>query len=520
MSSDFNSLEETGSIDLAHEPSFRLGPVEVRPAFRQLVRGDEEELVEPRVMQVLVALARAKGAIVTRDALVRDCWGGRIVSEDAINRALSRVRRLAEGIGRESFSLETVTKVGYRLVVRDAAGSATAAARETARPGLSRRAAFAGGAVALAAAGVAGWVTLRPPKPPLAPGTDALMQQALIALSQDSREGHNQAIGLYGRVVSTNPDYADGWGALGNAYALAATYRAKDESEALRLRARAAAKRALAIDPANGFAQVAMAFSWPLRGNWLAIERALRRAIAQSSDNEQLLLGLAGMLMAVGRHAEALPLLERMAKLVPPVPELFFFHINLLWVLDRLEEADRLMDQAASLFPTHFAIWFTRFYVLMYSGRASAAIALGANRQGRPSGIRESEIDSVVRVARAIDNPEPALVDQVIEEQLARARQGTGFAENTMQFASALGRVDDAFAVAEAYYFGRGFTVPDLRFSPEEGTYTALGDRMTGILFRPSTRAMRADPRFDVLVGALGLKRYWQDSASRPDYLA
>ncbi|WP_368855478.1 winged helix-turn-helix domain-containing protein, partial [Klebsiella pneumoniae] len=64
-----------GRIDLAHEAEFRLGALEVRPALRQLVRDDGvEEILEPRVMQVLVALAGASGAILSRDDLTRTCW--------------------------------------------------------------------------------------------------------------------------------------------------------------------------------------------------------------------------------------------------------------------------------------------------------------------------------------------------------------------------------------------------------------------------------------------------------------
>jgi hypothetical protein len=37
-------------------------------------------------MEVLVALARANGAVVSREALIESCWGGRTVSDDAIER--------------------------------------------------------------------------------------------------------------------------------------------------------------------------------------------------------------------------------------------------------------------------------------------------------------------------------------------------------------------------------------------------------------------------------------------------
>ena len=527
MMSDSSDLERAGGVDLAHAPGFSLGRLSVRPDLRQLVRADDgaEEIVEPRVMQVLVALARARGAIVTRDDLVRDCWSGRIVGEDAINRALSRVRRIEEGIGKGSFALETVTRVGYRLMEAEPRQGATrniAPALPSVGP-VGRRSLIAGGAV-LGAAALAGsvyWLAGgHPRQPAVSPEIASLMQQAMIALGQDSREGQNQAIGLYRRVVALDSTYADGWGALANAYAVAGFYRPRMESDAMRGRAKAAARRALGLDPDNGYAEVALALARPQRGWWLSTERALRRATAQHPDNEQLLFGLLGTLMTVGRNAEALPLIERIEKLTSSLPDLYFYHIVLLWDLDRLDDADRLAEQAASVFPTHFAIWFTRFYLLMFSGRPSAAIALAEDLPQRPTGIPDGEFDSIVRVARAMESRDSSEIDKVVDEQMTRSHQGSGHAENAIQFMSALGRLDPAFAVADAYYFGRGFAVPELRFSPEQGTYTPIGDRLTGLLFKPSTRGMRGDRRFDALVGELGLKRYWRESGTLPDYLA
>src|SRR4051794_11189522 len=72
--------QEAGlAIQLARERPFRLGAVEVRPATREVVGPDGREVLEPRVMQVLVALARAGGETVTREDLTESCWEGRIV---------------------------------------------------------------------------------------------------------------------------------------------------------------------------------------------------------------------------------------------------------------------------------------------------------------------------------------------------------------------------------------------------------------------------------------------------------
>jgi TolB-like protein/DNA-binding winged helix-turn-helix (wHTH) protein len=104
-------------ISLAQEADFALGSVRVRPALRQIMAADTEELLEPRVMQVLVLLARQAGNVVSRDQLVEQCWGGRIVGEDAIQRAVAKVRRL--GVATGGFSIETIARVGYRLIRLD-----------------------------------------------------------------------------------------------------------------------------------------------------------------------------------------------------------------------------------------------------------------------------------------------------------------------------------------------------------------------------------------------------------------
>ena len=128
------------------------------------------------------------------------------------------------------------------------------------------------------------------------------------------------------------------------------------------------------------------------------------------------------------------------------------------------------------------------------------------------------EFDAILRVARAIQQPSPPAIDAVVAEQMQRARQGAGYAENAIQFTCALGRLHSAFAIAEAYFMGRGFTVPEVRFTPEQGSYSAPGDRMTAFLFMPVLAPMRADPRFGRLVAGLGLEKYWKESGSRPDY--
>jgi TolB-like protein/DNA-binding winged helix-turn-helix (wHTH) protein len=103
------------SVDPAHVPDFPLGSLLVRPAVLEVVAGNRRQTLERRVMQVLVALAQAEGEIVSRDELIQRCWQGRAVGEDALQRCIGRIRRLAEASGSPAFSVESIRGVGYRL---------------------------------------------------------------------------------------------------------------------------------------------------------------------------------------------------------------------------------------------------------------------------------------------------------------------------------------------------------------------------------------------------------------------
>jgi adenylate cyclase len=103
-------------VELAREQRFALGALEVRPPTREVVAAGLARVLEPRVMQVLVALARRRGEVVSRDELIAACWSGRTVGEDAINRCIAALRRLSDSLG--EFSVETIARVGYRLTPR------------------------------------------------------------------------------------------------------------------------------------------------------------------------------------------------------------------------------------------------------------------------------------------------------------------------------------------------------------------------------------------------------------------
>ena len=110
-------------IDLAREADFRLGPLAIRPSRREVEGLGVRETLQPRVMQVLVALARSASAVVSHDELIRRCWKGLTVSEDAVRRCIAELRKLASRWPEPPFEIETIGGVGYRLAARPGAGA-------------------------------------------------------------------------------------------------------------------------------------------------------------------------------------------------------------------------------------------------------------------------------------------------------------------------------------------------------------------------------------------------------------
>ncbi len=120
-STDRQGADGAPSFDLAHEAPFGLNHVTVTPSALSLATAGWTTRLEPRVMQVLVVLARAAPVVVGRGELNARVWGGRVVGDDAINRAIQTLRRIAaEAPPPLPFRIETVPRVGYRLTATSA----------------------------------------------------------------------------------------------------------------------------------------------------------------------------------------------------------------------------------------------------------------------------------------------------------------------------------------------------------------------------------------------------------------
>jgi DNA-binding winged helix-turn-helix (wHTH) protein len=101
---------------VARSHGLRLQDRLVLPELNVIARGGISVHVEPKVMAVLLELAKRPGEVVSKAQLIHSVWGGVFVCEDVVTNALCLLRRaLADDAKRPSL-IQTIPKRGYRLL--------------------------------------------------------------------------------------------------------------------------------------------------------------------------------------------------------------------------------------------------------------------------------------------------------------------------------------------------------------------------------------------------------------------
>lgn len=130
----------------------RFGEFELDEANAWLLRAGQAVALAPTPFDLLCALARQPGVLLSKDALLDAVWGHQFVSESVLKTAISDLRAALGDQPREPRFIETVSRRGYRFIAASSAvhaGPAAAAAASTAGPARPS-AAFVGRADAMA----------------------------------------------------------------------------------------------------------------------------------------------------------------------------------------------------------------------------------------------------------------------------------------------------------------------------------------------------------------------------------
>lgn len=494
--------------DLAVRPDFRIGPLSVSPSRRQVAGPGGQVSLEPQIMQVLLLLLDARGKVVTRTTLFDEIWAGAIVGDDSLNRAVARVRRIDAEVGPGLFEIETIPRTGYRLL-----GKGLTAAAEPA-VALNRRHALAGGLGAIALTAGTGFYFLSGKT--ATDEIDALVERGHQIIRESVPGNEQKAVALLLRAVELDPNNSKAWGLL----ALAFRDRVENGTPQIVTPAlqecERAARRALSLNPNNGNALTALATLQPEFGNWRAVERQLRAALAKDPDCVAALNSLTLVLQSVGRAEESFQLNEKAARLDPlDVTPQYRLAIK-SWIFGRIDEADLVLNRGLQVWPNHPALWNTRLMVLAYSGRPDEGLHyLDRSLRSNPEFARSASLWKMTLGALRSDDPAVRATARYGLKQ--RAAKSSGASAHAIMSLSNLGFVEDAFEAANGYYRWRGKMAGAEKTAPRETLINDHSWRRTMLLFTPATRAMRLDPRFGDLTKAIGMADYWRKSGIGPD---
>ncbi|MEM1202559.1 MAG: winged helix-turn-helix domain-containing protein [Acidobacteriota bacterium] len=251
----------------------------VDPKERRLTRNGEAVAIEPRAFDVLVVLLQHHGSLVPKADLLDAAWPDVHVTDNALTRAVARLRRTLGDDARSPRYIETVPAGGYRFVATLApklspedvrtdpgdppARDATVRPEPSEAPGRRRTLILGIGALGvLAVIGAAGLLgggigsgsagTKMPPASdaPASAGhaeAEVHYRHGRDHYRRQSRLGNEQAIELFQLAIDRAPDHALAHSGLANAYAMRVVRygfpaRWREDAET-------SARRALALEP-------------------------------------------------------------------------------------------------------------------------------------------------------------------------------------------------------------------------------------------------------------------------------
>jgi transcriptional activator of cad operon len=394
----------------------------------ELRNGGRRERLEPKTMELLRLLAAHPGQVLSREQILAVVWPDVVVADDALARAMFKLRRALGDDPKAARYIETLPKRGYRLIApvqRDASfagtGSGISAPMAPDRRRAPRRRAWT--AVVVAALILAVLVLVfdtrtKPPPTVLSEGS-VMIERADDFYYRYSRADNEAAIELYEAILAREPDRVGALRGLANALtqrmirwpstppgdagafttlsASLADHHLQEPS-ALRIleRAELLARRAIALDPSDSLSHRSLGLALATQSRFSEAILAYRVAITLDADAWGALINLSEALQLTGEASESIAALiaahEAMTRRYERDKQhILPYYTNLAVLIgDRLVQAGRSIEGET---------WYRRAlaYSPLHPG-ATLALARELHRSGRRDEARRLCLELNARV--------------------------------------------------------------------------------------------------------------------------
>lgn len=435
--------------EFALEKGFRFGEWNVFPSENLLIRGNQRVRLEPRIMQLLLALVANHDKPCTRDQLLDQLWPSLEAAESSLTRGISVLRRALGDQRHPARYIYTVQRIGYKAI-------APIQPLEPIQP----------------------YVKVEGPATPLnAAGETMALARYLIARGNGPDLLH--AIEILSDFADREPYHADVFALLAHVQQIIHLYC--DEPAALRsLQFNAHTQEALRLDSANGLAWAALAKMARNQWRWHEAIEHYKRAIRFSPRDPNVLFGQALLLLHLG-HIEAAQ--EVMLSACQLQPMAGCSRMMLAWMLmhGKPEQAQLELIRAKQLGAD--SIFTDNLQCLLYhrAGWIASSIPkwnrINRQRQDDPLWLWPKYLLHALS-----DEPSRANMIRIVRERVATASLDPGAA---MFMLATVGALDAAFEMADHAIASRSFFIIDPWLQEMD--------------------AFRADDRFSALLPKLGL---------------
>jgi DNA-binding winged helix-turn-helix (wHTH) protein len=288
---------------------------------RRLVRQRDAVALEPKTFDVLTALVRRSGRLMTKQQLLDTVWPEAFVDEGILSVHVARLRT-ALGRDHDRRYIETVSRSGYRFTAPVA--TYTGAARLVSDRVVS-----------------------------VSPQIHDLVGRGRARVLSASYFEVPKAVAAFEEAVRTEPTYAAGHAGLALARCAQAGLRLLPHAEAYAA-ARASAIRALALDEHCADAHAAMGAVLLMNDwDWVAAERAIERALAINLNHTEAYV-LYGRLLDLRRRASTA--LAMKMKALERDADSPFVHLEIALCYWHQREYEHVLDwarRALALDPRH-----------------------------------------------------------------------------------------------------------------------------------------------------------------------
>jgi DNA-binding winged helix-turn-helix (wHTH) protein/Tfp pilus assembly protein PilF len=285
---------------------------------RRLYKGSQALALEPKAYDVLLALVRRAGRLVTKRELLESVWPESFVEEGILAVHISSLRKVfGNGEGSRRI-IETVSRSGYRF-----AGAVTRTNGDH--------------------------MPHKRPRPEVyelfGRGRSHLMAMSMFELPK--------AIEAFQAAIELDSTYASAHAGLALAHCAQAKTRIAPPAEAYR-KAKDAALRALALDPACADAQVALGeVQFLSEWDWQGAERSFQRAIELDRSHTEAFLLYGQLMEALGKLEEGLAWKQKALERDPHSP-LVHLQISMsYWHQRSYDEAIEWANKTLTLDPKH-----------------------------------------------------------------------------------------------------------------------------------------------------------------------